>query len=146
MSNLVSKYISLNCWSKTNTLNWHTLYIHKNDALELCFTALGFSFGNGSPTQIPQGYFTDTVKGLVLIKQSKGKWGNKSDVSIQEIIINEKNNYLHIVSSIRIPTTTKRGAPKASVVNSSPPGQNGHHFRRWHFQMHFGERKFLYFD
>ena len=30
-------------------------------------------------------------------------------------------------------------------INSSPPGQNGHHFGRGHFQMHFLEWKSLIF-
>ena len=31
-------------------------------------------------------------------------------------------------------------------LNSSPPGQNGRHFSRQHFQMHFCEWNVLYFD
>ena len=33
------------------------------------------------------------------------------------------------------------GMLRSKCVNSSPPGQNGHHFGRWHFQMHFLEWK-----
>ena len=32
--------------------------------------------------------------------------------------------------------------PHWSSFNSSPPGQNGHHFRRQHFQMNFHDWKF----
>ena len=33
-----------------------------------------------------------------------------------------------------------------NTLKSSPPGQNGHHFGRWHFQLHFLEWKWYNYD
>ena len=77
-------------------------------------------------------------KTAFILKQCPCLWGHRcSPNRSEDIMTSRKGNVFHIT----YPCWRSIVVTSVSPFNSSPPGQNGRHLGRWHFQLHFLEWK-----